>query len=399
MKRQLLRLLTSGMGSLRRTARQGGGCGCANEKCDVGPQSAEVRAANIDFVQEIRAEVAEGMSLPKCQQCGCMRDALQQVRGAVPSLATEAAAWQAQMKPIKYACLGCAHCYAAVAMNVLHRAFPETAQVASLGCEFEARADIWPPVAGEYHAFCVGDSCPVAVSTLASPELAEALARRRPRALCIVGKTETENIGIDKLIKNTITNRTIRYLVLAGREPQGHATGGTLLALAANGVDDSMRVIGSPGKRPVLRNVTRDEVEQFRRHVQVVNMIGCEDVEQIEARVNQLAATPAAPMPPPAKLGQVTVIRAEPPHRVEMDKAGYFVILPNAERKLIVVEHYAYDNRLLRVIEGRDARSIYSAIIQNGWVTQLSHAAYLGKELARAEAALRRGEKYTQDGA
>ena len=38
-------------------------------------------------------------------------------------------------------------------------------------------------------------------------------------------------------------------------------------------------------------------------------------------------------------------------------------------------------------------------IIANGWVTQLSHAAYLGRELARAELALKQGLKYVQEGA
>ena len=82
-----------------------------------------------------------------------------------------------------------------------------------------------------------------------------------------------------------------------------------------------------------------------------------------------------------------------------MDKAGYYVILPRLAQGNIIVEHYAYDNSLLRVIEGHDARSIYWTIIENGWVTQLSHAAYLGKELAKAELSLSMGADYVQDGA
>ncbi len=82
-----------------------------------------------------------------------------------------------------------------------------------------------------------------------------------------------------------------------------------------------------------------------------------------------------------------------------MDKAGYFVILPVAERAIINVEHYAYDNTLIRVIEGATARALYTTIIAEGWVTELSHAAYLGKELAKAELALEHGFKYVQDGA
>lgn len=82
-----------------------------------------------------------------------------------------------------------------------------------------------------------------------------------------------------------------------------------------------------------------------------------------------------------------------------MDRAGYFVIVPLAERGLIHVEHYAYDNTLLRNIEGADARALYLTIINQQWVSELSHAAYLGKELAKAELALKHGLAYVQDGA
>jgi len=54
---------------------------------------------------------------------------------------------------------------------------------------------------------------------------------------------------------------------------------------------------------------------------------------------------------------------------------------------------------LLRIIEGTTARAIYNTIISNGWVTELSHAAYLGKELVKAELSLQHGIKYIQDGA
>ncbi len=93
------------------------------------------------------------------------------------------------------------------------------------------------------------------------------------------------------------------------------------------------------------------------------------------------------------------ITAAEPDETVVLDKAGYFVILPLADRLIINVEHYAYDDRLLRVIEGASARAVYRTILANGWVTELSHAAYLGKELAKAELALKYGIHYEQDGA
>jgi tetrahydromethanopterin S-methyltransferase subunit A len=64
-----------------------------------------------------------------------------------------------------------------------------------------------------------------------------------------------------------------------------------------------------------------------------------------------------------------------------------------------VVEHYDYKERLLQVIEGKDARTIYWTLINNGWITQLDHAAYMGKELARAEFSIKYGVNFEQDGA
>lgn len=91
------------------------------------------------------------------------------------------------------------------------------------------------------------------------------------------------------------------------------------------------------------------------------------------------------------------VIAAEPGGTVVMDKAGYFVILPLNSKGRIHVEQYDYSDRLLRTIQGENARAVYTTIIKNGWVTELSHAAYLGKELARAELSLQNGLKYAQD--
>lgn len=80
-----------------------------------------------------------------------------------------------------------------------------------------------------------------------------------------------------------------------------------------------------------------------------------------------------------------------------MDRAGYFVIIPDVKRKLIVVEHYTYDNQLQHVIEGTSSRDICRTVTDADWVSQLSHAAYLGRELATAELSLRHGFPYIQD--
>lgn len=368
-----------------------------------------------DPLEKIQSELQEGIGLIKCRKCGCMKETLESLMSSFSSLQTAEAldllknieSWLTQMKPIKYACLGCEHCYPAVATNIFHQTFPEIAETRLESRGSETREKFWPPVPGEYTTFCDGQGCPVAVSTLASIELSERLSHLKPRELCIVGKTETENIGVEKVIRNTITNPTIHYLLLAGKDPEGHHSGQTLLALGENGVDENMRVIQSPGKWPVLKNITREEVDTFRNRVQIVNMIGCEDVRKIVEKLKELSkglsliysCEKRTEETRPIHILTVPIIQAKEPTKVEMDKAGYFVILPRPEKGIITVEHYSYDNKLQRAIEGRDARSIYSTIIENGWVTQLSHAAYLGKELAKAEFSMKLGFKYVQDGA
>jgi len=363
------------------------------------------------ILERVQSELNQGMNLKKCRSCGCMKETLESLLASLPLIKIEQAAhliqdikgWLKEMQPIKYSCLGCEYCFPAVVMNIFNQVFPEASQ--SLSCGFEVKKQTWPVVPGEYFALCDGSDCPVAVSTLTSIELAETLAKMKPEGLCIVGKTETENIGIDKVIKNTITNPTIRFLIVAGKDPDGHHSGKTLLALAKNGVNGDMKVIGSPGKRPILKNVSLSEVESFRRQVQVIDMIGCEDTKKIIDKIEELSkeatltceCKECSESESLVQIFSVPKILASEPKKLKMDKAGYFVVIPNLEKKIIIVEHYSYENKLLHTIEGKDAPAIYSTIIENGWITELSHAAYLGRELAKAEFSLRTGSKYTQD--
>lgn len=366
-----------------------------------------------DPLQLVEAELETGMQLTKCRKCGCMQETLNSLTEVLPQigstdttqLSQEVEEWIRRMEPVRYACLGCKHCYPAVAQNAFSVGFPAPDVEPGLDCDLQLREGAWPPVVGEY--FVLERTAPVAVSTLGSISLAANLAARKPEGLAIVGKTETENIGIDKLVKNVITNASLQYLIVAGLDPKGHLPGKTLLALAKNGVDENRRVIGSPGKRPILRNVSAVEIQTFRDQVQVIDMIGCENLNEISMRIEALSRQITASCEcrecggtRPVSISTAPKITAtEPSQVVKMDKAGYFVIVPLANKRVISVEHYAYDNTLLQVIEGQTARSLYSTLITHGWVTELSHAAYLGKELARAELSFNHGFNYAQDGA
>lgn len=371
-----------------------------------------------------RAEIQRGMRLSKCRKCGCMKGTLENLKVSLPNLNMKEAqsllgdvdTWLSRLEPLEYPCFGCSYCIPPEAMTLLITAYPELASSTLSGCEFTVSEDSWPVVEGEY--FVMDRSAPVAISTLASTLLAEKLSASSSPGLSLVGKTETENIGIDKVIKNIICNPAIRYLVLAGKDASGHQSGQTLLALWENGVDSSMRVVGSRGRRPILKNVTLQEIDRFRQQVQVEDMIGCENTRTISKKVRELATTSPAPadsgcgcegsceQPPtvlsaPLSLSAVPKVAAKKFSKtsIKLDPAGYFVIIPSKKKKTILVEHYSYQNRLLRTIEGKSGRDIYLTIISNNWIQDLNHAAYLGKELARAELSLQKGFPFVQDGA
>ena len=120
--------------------------------------------------------------------------------------------------------------------NRLNQSIHETIHTQSTESS-KAKVQAWPLLPGKYFDFNHDPSYAVAVTTLASEDLAESLACIKPEGLCLVGKTETENIGIEKVIKNIITNPRIRFLIVAGKESQGHYSGKTLLALYENGVN------------------------------------------------------------------------------------------------------------------------------------------------------------------
>lgn len=379
---------------------------------------------------KVYSELRDGMKLSRCRKCGCMKGTLENLRASLPLLRVRDAGellrhvneWLGQLEPLEYPCLGCKYCIPPEAMTKLTAKYPALASATLSGCGMTVNNDSWPPVEGEYTV--LDASAPVAVSTLSSVKLEEKLARLRPEGLCIVGKTETENIGIDKIVKNVTSNPAISSLILAGKDTEGHQSGKTLLALWENGVDENMRVIGSNGRRPILRNVTRQDVEKFRTQIHIEDQIGCENTRTLTRKIREMSRKAAAagasscgchgdcgtqtvavsmPALSAAKgaSSEVPVITAKK-HRksaVKLDSAGYFVILPSGKDKSILVEHYSYDNKLLRKIRGKSSRDIYFTIINNKWVTELSHAAYLGKELARAELSIREGFKFVQDGA
>jgi thymidylate synthase len=80
----------------------------------------------------------------------------------------------------------------------------------------------------------------------------------------------------------------------------------------------------------------------------------------------------------------------------EKDPRGFFVI--SIEGGEIVVRHRVGDGRESPYrFNGKKAQRIYRAIMNENLISKMDHAAYIGHELARAEACLKNGTVYVQD--
>ena len=82
-----------------------------------------------------------------------------------------------------------------------------------------------------------------------------------------------------------------------------------------------------------------------------------------------------------------------------LDPAGFFIILPDKTTGVIACEHYENSGRLMHVSEGKDSTLIAATAVERGLITRLDYAAYLSRELAKAEFSIKMGATYTQDAA
>lgn len=348
----------------------------------------------------VSEQIAEATAAKKCHACGCFQAAVaafEQTEAGQRELAPVLARARETFAPRKYDCLGCEVCFPAVAENAFADAFPGEARAPLCPTDAPAERSGWPPLPGDY--VVVRHGAPVAVCTLNSASLATKIADRSPGGLAIAGTLHTENLGIERIVRNVLANPNVRFLVLCGedtRQAIGHLPGQSLAALCENGIDDAGRIGGARGKRPILKNVTCEEIEAFRRQVEIVALVGEEDVARIAGEVESCAArTPGAFAGAPAA-AVIPVIPAHEPARLVLDPAGFLVVYLDRTRGL-VLEHYRKEGVLDLVIQGATASAVAATAIERGVLSRLDHAVYLGRELARAEESLRTGAPYVQD--
>jgi len=104
--------------------------------------------------------------------------------------------------------------------------------------------------------------------------------------VAIYGPLKTENIGIEKIVANVISNPHIRYLVVCGDDIRGHRSGSSLIALNKNGIDEHHRIIEAPGAIPYIENLNNEAIKRFQKQIEIVDLIGVKNKDNIDKAVN-----------------------------------------------------------------------------------------------------------------
>jgi tetrahydromethanopterin S-methyltransferase subunit A len=98
--------------------------------------------------------------------------------------------------------------------------------------------------------------------------------------IAIHGHMKTENLGIEKVLANVLSNPNIRFLIVCD----------TILAIHKHGIDGNNKVVGAKGAVPFIENLTQGAVERFRQQVEILNMIGECDPGKIMVMARECAA-------------------------------------------------------------------------------------------------------------
>ena len=251
----------------------------------------------------------------------------------------------------------------------------------------------WPVQPGNYRVY--DSKAPIALAFLGDRKDFGSFGSLEGLAIC--GSLTTENLGVEHVVKNIIANPFIRHLVLFGKDVSGHLPGDALLKLSENGVEKT-RILGARGGRPILKNLLTPEVEHFKKQVAIHNLIDQNNGTLLEKQIMMLKSSKSVPFKTGLFVDLVEAKEAKAATKLRLDPEGYFVIMVRKGRKNpLYVEHYRNDGRLTNIVKGKDAASVCSTLLRMKLVSQMDHAAYLGRELAKAESSLLNDRVFVQD--
>ena len=118
-------------------------------------------------------------------------------------------------------------------------------------------------------------------------------------SVAIYGPVKTENIGLEKIIANVISNPHIRFLVLCGKDIRGHFPGASLASLHNSGINDDNRIIDAPGAIPYIENLSKEAIERFRAQVSIINLMNIHDKSIMDKKINNLLESSPPPFGDP----------------------------------------------------------------------------------------------------
>jgi tetrahydromethanopterin S-methyltransferase subunit A len=107
------------------------------------------------------------------------------------------------------------------------------------------------------------------------------------RKTAIYGPLRTENIGIEKIVANTISNPYIRFIIICGNEIRGHRSGASLIALHKNGIDETHRIIDAPGAIPYIENLDLKAIQRFQKQITIVNYIDITNTKKLDTIIQK----------------------------------------------------------------------------------------------------------------
>jgi tetrahydromethanopterin S-methyltransferase subunit A len=103
----------------------------------------------------------------------------------------------------------------------------------------------------------------------------------------LVGRLFSENRGIDQILETIHKYPQIRYLILCGRDVQGHLPGQALISLYNHGTRGDGYIVDARGSNPRLKS-TKEVISYFRTNIEVVDLIGSRDILQLKLIINKL---------------------------------------------------------------------------------------------------------------
>ncbi len=136
--------------------------------------------------------------------------------------------------------------------------------------------NMWPMASGDYVLGSEASSVAVLIVGRGAVEVPPELYR-------IKGILKTENIGLERVIVNMISNPAIRVLVLCGKEEFGHFPGAAIHALMEHGVDEHRRIMNTRSAIPFLCDLPPEAVERFRGQVELVDIMDDTPAQEIAA--------------------------------------------------------------------------------------------------------------------